>query len=419
MRTLILITNLFLVILLVGCSKETSNSFSKDSHITLNIGYINEDQFKKRFDSLLSSEFPNIRFNVVSTKPLFNPSITPSQFIQDNQVDLMLIHPNRIQEFINEGLLTDIEPLIARDQLDLNQFVPSIIELTRSYGNGKIYGLPLNFNGRVIVYNKDLFDEFKVDYPKDRMTWEDILRLANKFSISESSHSELKGITLNSANLLDLIQLIGNTEGLQVYNSKQQQVSINGQRWIAVWEDVIEANKMKSLDLNVDLNTYLAPFQSGQRAMAVITYDEYKKLEQENPTFRWSTVTMPINSSEPDRTRSLQISDFFAISNSSNQKEAGWEILKFLNSEVIARWEYRSDYGFSTLQNQLVTNDSYKDLVAPFYKLSPNLVEFDQLPVELQDRIRPISVEIMDGNISLSEGLDLMQKEAEGDRNVN
>ncbi|MNP84844.1 hypothetical protein D3C76_1843340 [compost metagenome] len=58
-------------------------------------------------------------------------------------------------------------------------------------------------------------------------------------------------------------------------------------------------------------------------------------------------------------------------------------------------------------------------MVAPFYKLSPNLVEFDQLPVELQDRIRPISVEIMDGNISLSEGLDLMQKEAEGDRNVN
>ncbi|MNO00035.1 Bacterial extracellular solute-binding protein [compost metagenome] len=75
-------------------------------------------------------------------------------------MDLMLIHPNRIQEFINEGLLTDIESLIARDHLDLNQFVPSIIELTRSYGNGKIYGLPLNFNGRVIVYNKDLFDEF-------------------------------------------------------------------------------------------------------------------------------------------------------------------------------------------------------------------------------------------------------------------
>ncbi|MOA54539.1 hypothetical protein D3C78_1781760 [compost metagenome] len=59
------------------------------------------------------------------------------------------------------------------------------------------------------------------------------------------------------------------------------------------------------------------------------------------------------------------------------------------------------------------TSDNYKDIVASFYKLSPELVEFDKLPSELQDRISPISNEIMEGSITIHEGLDLMQKEAE------
>ncbi|MNP35685.1 hypothetical protein D3C76_1290280 [compost metagenome] len=147
--------------------------------------------------------------------------------------------------------------------------------------------------------------------------------------------------------------------------------------------------------------------------MAIISYEEYKKLEQENPSFRWSSVTMPVNPDEPNRSSSLNVPGIFAIPNSSNHEEAGWELLKFLNSEQMARWEYRSDYGFSTLQNQLSTSDNYKDIVASFYKLSPELVEFDKLPSELQDRISPISNEIMEGSITIHEGLDLMQKEAE------
>lgn len=413
MRRFNMIMNLFLVILLVGCSQETMKSYSRESNITLNVGYINEDQFKQRFDSILGAEFPNMRFHVVSMKPLLDPAISPSQFLQDNQVDLLFIPPGRMQEFISEGLLTDVEPLLERDQFDLDQLVPGIVELTRSYGHGKIYGLPLNFNGKAIVYNKDLFDEFQVEYPRDQMTWEDILKLANRFSMTESSHTDLKGITINSANLFDLVQRVGNTEGLQIYNSKQQQVSINGQRWAAVWDNVLAANTMNSLDLNIDLNTYLIPFQSGERAMAIISYEEYKKLEQENPSFRWSSVTMPVNPDEPNRSSSLNVPGIFAIPNSSNHEEAGWELLKFLNSEQMARWEYRSDYGFSTLQNQLSTSDNYKDIVASFYKLSPELVEFDKLPSELQDRISPISNEIMEGSITIHEGLDLMQKEAE------
>lgn len=413
MKNSIIILNLFLFILLVGCSKDAIEKFPKDSNVTINIGYINEEQFKQRYKELLESEYPNVRFNVVSTKVLNDPKMMPLQYLQENDVDVLFIPAHRIQEFIDEGLLTDIGPLIERDQINLKNYVSSVIELIRQYGQGKLYGMPTTFYGQAIAFNSDVFDEYKIEYPRDQMSWLEILQLANKFSVAESNHKELKGITLRYSNLVNLILHIGNTEGLQVYNAKRQQVMINGSAWSSIWRNTIEIDKLGSLDFNVDLNTYIDPFLSGDRAMAIISYDDFKRLEQHSPSFKWSTVTMPVSPSEPSYTHYLKVPGIYAIPNSTGNKEAAWDIIKFLNSDQAARWEYRTDYGFSTLSNHLVTNEKYKELVMPFYQLSPVTDSFDELPFEILELLNPYAEDIINERISLQEGLDRMQEEAE------
>ncbi len=410
-RTKFILFSLLSLLIIAGCSKETVIPFPKEKSITIDVGYTQEEHFKRRYASLLDSEYPNMVVNVVSTKELLKPDINPTQWLLKNQVDLIYIPSELLESFVQEGLLTDIEPLMKQDTFDLQQFVPGVIELTREYGNGKLYGLPSSFYSSAIVFNKDLFDKYKIEYPQDQMNWEEILLLTSRFPSSDSS---IKGISLKYPNLFDFILHIGKTAELKAYNQHQHQFTLNAKSWVSIWDKVIKVNKTGALDLNPDLNSYFIPFLSGERAMAVISYDEYKRLEQEKPSFKWSTVTMPVNPSQPNQSDSLRLSGVFAIPNSSDNKEAAWELMKFFNSEEVARWEYRSDYGFSSLMDQIISNEDNRETVTPFYKLSPLVDQGnDTLPTEINAISEEIINKISNQSLTVQEGLDILQNEAE------
>lgn len=406
-----IVCTLLCLLLISGCSTET-RSFPKDKNITIDVGYTKEEHFKQRYSELLENDYQNFKIQVVSTKDLLNPETSPIQWVKDHQVDVIYLPSERMESFIQEGLLADIGPLIQKDDFDLERFVPSVIELTKMYGNGKIYGLPTNFYGNAIVYNKDLFDTYKIQYPEDQMTWEDILLLSNRFPSTDSSN--IKGISLKNTNLLDLILHIGQTSGLKAFDREQQQVSFNGKSWTPIWENGIQAYINGALDINADQNSYLAPFLSGERAMAEVSYDDYKRLEQEKLPFAWSTVTMPIDPAQPDQSDSLRVPGFFVILNSSDDMDAAWELLKFFSSEDVARWEYRSDYGFSSLLEQVVSKEEDRVNVTPFHKLTPRTVqENDMLPTELLTVSQQILDQILSRTLSVQEGLDTLQTKAD------
>ncbi|GIP22805.1 sugar ABC transporter substrate-binding protein [Paenibacillus sp. J22TS3] len=77
-----------------------------------------------------------------------------------------------------------LEPLdsyASKDKdLNIDDFYPGLF----NYGkiDGKLYGIPAGFTTRVVYYNKKLFDEAKVPYPKDGWTWQDFQSIAAKLS---------------------------------------------------------------------------------------------------------------------------------------------------------------------------------------------------------------------------------------------
>lgn len=398
---------ILIAMITTSCSMRSTEPFPKDAKLVIDIAYTSEQHFKQRYSNLLEVEYPNMRLNIVSTKGLIQ-SDDSSSWVKQNPVDIIYIPSFRIKNFIESGLVTDIGSLIKRDQLDLEQFVPSVIELTREYGNGKLYGLPPTFYSRAIIFNKELFDEFNVEYPNDQMSWEETLTLAAKFS---TMNSELKGISIGYSDPFELIQHIGRVEGLQFF-SNPNQATLNSSSWTTVWENVLRAYESGSLDLNADLNNYLSPFLSGKRAMAVISYEEYKRIEQEKPSFKWSIVTMPVDPEHPDQSNEIRIPGIYAIVNSSGNKEAAWELLKLFVSNEAARWDYQSNDGFSTRLEQLSTSN--QDQLLPFYQLSPKLNDDSkELTLEDIELFSQIIDKILSRSISLQEGLDALQQEAQ------
>lgn len=77
-----------------------------------------------------------------------------------------------------------LEPLdsyASKDKdLNIDDFYPGLF----NYGkiDGKLYGIPAGFTSRVVYYNKKLFDEAKIPYPKDGWTWEEFQDIAANLS---------------------------------------------------------------------------------------------------------------------------------------------------------------------------------------------------------------------------------------------
>ena len=61
------------------------------------------------------------------------------------------------------GLLTDLTPLIERDNVDTSVFIPEVLAIYQN--EGKTWGLPFLTTGSYVFYNMDLFDAAGIEYP--------------------------------------------------------------------------------------------------------------------------------------------------------------------------------------------------------------------------------------------------------------
>lgn len=96
-----------------------------------------------------------------------------------------------------EGLVEDLTVYTKQDIIldltehfnnwaDKDQFVESTLKPLTV--DGKLYGLPYNTNARVLLYRKDLFEEFGLEVPK---TWDEYVKVASV--ITEKTNKEVFG----------------------------------------------------------------------------------------------------------------------------------------------------------------------------------------------------------------------------------
>jgi multiple sugar transport system substrate-binding protein len=85
-----------------------------------------------------------------------------------------------IDSLMKTGKLLALDDLMAKTGTKTSDFVPSLINAF-SY-NGKVYGIPKDFNTLGLVYNKDLFKAAGVAEPTNDWTWTDLQTAAKKLT---------------------------------------------------------------------------------------------------------------------------------------------------------------------------------------------------------------------------------------------
>jgi multiple sugar transport system substrate-binding protein len=95
--------------------------------------------------------------------------------------DMLMLWNGSLSGLNELGIMGDITPLVKKFNVDLTRFETEAIDAVKiASPKGELYGLPYTQQLNALYYNRNLFDKFAVDYPKDGMTWEDAIALAKK-----------------------------------------------------------------------------------------------------------------------------------------------------------------------------------------------------------------------------------------------
>ncbi|WP_127497269.1 extracellular solute-binding protein [Paenibacillus glycanilyticus] len=444
LATSLLALSLTLTACTSGGGKEAGSAFGsldREDKGTLKVGYFNEEAFYMQYGNAFQAMFPNVELEVVSTEEAMSaddPVAAMESFIEEQQPDAVLLTEEQYAELAKDGKLYDLDAAVKQDKFDLDSFLPSVIDLLKARGGGKLYGLSPSFSSQALYYNKDLFDKYGVPYPTDGMSWEEVLQLAARFPAKKGSDNvsldkvgaddALYGLSLpmQTRDSFELIREIGEAKGLLYADGEAKTVSFDTPEWKAVVQSVVDGYKSGSISTvssqggggqgglmirgmgggkpTFSFGPATMRFMSGQAAMTVdgpmlmnmmgiggvkiATATASKAagssggaVKAPGQDVNWDLVTIPTDPSQEGATGSMSLDTIFAINASSENLPAAWEFLKYANGEQLAKTSSKSSPALSA--RTAYKNEADGKNIDAFYNEKINeqaLLQEDSLP---------------------------------------
>lgn len=175
-------------LLFLGCSKEMQG---KDS-IILKIQFGPDEAFINAFIKPAEERFPHITFEHVEGN-------LEELIAANNAPDILWFWDLGWLKYAAELEMTyDMTELIKKTGFDLSRYDPNHLAEWQIYSGDELWVLPISTDRFALIYNRDIFDQFGVDYPKDGMTWEEVIELARKVT-GERNGVEYQGLYMPKA----------------------------------------------------------------------------------------------------------------------------------------------------------------------------------------------------------------------------
>ncbi|WP_409345707.1 ABC transporter substrate-binding protein [Paenibacillus sp. MBLB4367] len=403
-------------------------------------GWADERNFIYNYGSSYLVEYPNIELSFTikpngQVEPGTDPYERQFKDIEEQKPDIFVLAQSELPRYAEKGLLYDLDPLIKQDKFDIENIHAGAVEAIREKSGGKLYGLSPTFYSSALFYNKELFDKFKVPYPKDQMTWDELFQLAKKFPTTGGKDERVYGFS--AGNTFSFVQQLANIHGVSMIDPDGKKLTANSDAYKRLWNMTIDASKAgyvftsTTQERMVELSTptyrsYVGPFASGQAAMSIegnATIRTMDMLKGSNlKPFEWGMTTVPVDPQTPNESPYYGVGSIFAINAKSPNARAAWQLLKYWNSEQYAAY-YQKTKSQSLGSSMLLSRISYNKAPAgkslePFYTLKPSKRDYYsgllKAPVSFANAFSPIQTEetkaITEGSKTVEEALRSLQE---------
>nr|WP_249306284.1 sugar ABC transporter substrate-binding protein [Lederbergia citrea] len=252
-----------------------------------------------------------------------------TQITSGTAPDIMALQATRTASFAPYNAFAPLDSFFEKTpEFDVEDVEKSILDAF-SYNNETLL-VPYDFGPLILYYNKDIFDQYGVDYPKDDMSWDEFVETAKK--VTQDTNKDGKPDTYGfafSTSFNQFIPWILNNGGhyLNEDDTKSLIQEREATEAIQFLGDLIYKDKVampNSDPGNLDFDT--ENFYSGKVAMIVggpwNFGNVYSKAQ-----FKWDIATIPAGTAGPVTTVN---GSGFGINAKSGNKDAAWKALSVI-----------------------------------------------------------------------------------------
>jgi len=316
-----------------GQNEKTGENYDKPTTLVFySIARDSEQSFNERMGDAIRKRFPNLTVKYVQRT---TANDLPAYISSGEKLDLVWGSLGSWPQVQDLGLAIDLTDLIKKHNIDLSTFEPSSIDAMKQMGAGQILALPFENHTKVVYYNKDIFDKFGVEYPKDGMKWPEFHALAKKLNREDSGNfytgysPSVNSMFIQNELSLPFFQQSGSTV----------RSTFNDPGWKTIIENEFlamarETGYHKVMDQyrnggvpNLDTftkNRALAMYPEGP-LLPIVLPDDMAKLN-------WDIVAMPTLAEKPG-VGYQAYPTYMSISTMSQEKDMAMQVIKFLTSK--------------------------------------------------------------------------------------
>jgi multiple sugar transport system substrate-binding protein len=316
-------------LLIAGCAGEDVESGGK---IRIRLSGYTGNPAETDLVSALVAEFNRSQEGIEAVyEPVpgqYYPKIL-TMLVAGTAPDVFYLDIAYFRPFLAKNILRPLDPYLARSSVRAEHFLPTLWATFTH--DGRVYGIPKDFNTLALFYNKDMFDGRKVPYPDARWDLDTFRAVAQR--LTEAPGERRYGFVLTHDDIdryLPIARMFGarlfDAAGRCVIDSPQARQAMDYYAGLAL------VDKSAIYPSEVGTTKAYDVFGRGLAAMVFEGSWLIPYLRQFFPGVRYGTAGLPAG---PRGRSNFLFTVAYVIPRTSRQPDAAWTLIEFLTSETV------------------------------------------------------------------------------------
>ncbi|WP_406058289.1 ABC transporter substrate-binding protein [Streptomyces sp. NBC_01077] len=259
-----------------------------------------------------------------------------------------------VGKFCASGALTDLEPFIEKDKLDLDKTFPKVLQEYTQF-EGKRCSLPLLSDAYGLFYNKDAFKAAGLDPEAPPKTWSEFTEVAKTLTKTKGDSYEQLGFMPNYLGYETVVSHYMSQWGHQGYFDASGKSSVGKDPAFAEMM-TYQKSLVDALGGFQKLDKYRTtfgdewgaqhPFQTGQVAMQLDGEWRLNFVKNAKVDFEVGVAPLPVADDEvADYGKGYLSGTIMGIAPQSKKQNAAWELVKYMTTDTEAVVNFANNIG--------------------------------------------------------------------------
>ncbi len=239
--------------------------------------------------------------------------------------DIFFVDVAWLDEFAGKNTLLPLDLYVRKENYNLDAFYKPLIDAFRY--NDRLYGLPKDFSTLALYYNREIFDEYGIDYPDNSTTWEEFLTICTTFK-----EKGLETPLVLSADLNRVLPFVLSNGGRLVKEDLDTALTeTQAKEAIRFYCDLVRKHEVAQEPLNLGADWIGDAFGKEKVALAMSGPWTLGFIRDQYPNVAEKTGIVEMPFKQERSTMIYTVS--WSINRNTSHKDEAWKLLKFLSNE--------------------------------------------------------------------------------------